>query len=166
MALTIQIQGVPQAIKALEQFAYNVRIRQLRIAMNAAMGVLKNHTVAPRDTGLLDRSQRVKVVIPAASRNPAHHDKPAYGLLGAGRGLAGMMTKRGKVRLVAKNKRLTTRMAGNKLVFASRYSHFAEKKYHYLARAIAAGQADAQAKFASKIAEGIKAEAARLASQP
>lgn len=166
MSLRVRIDGIPQAIAAMQNLTPAVRIRHLRIAMNAAMGVIKNHTVPPRLTGLLDRSQRVKVVIPAASKDPRHHDKPAYSLLGAGRGLAGLRTKRGKVRTLTRKKAATAKALGNKLVYASRYSHFAEKKHHYLAKAVAAGGTDAQSKFATKIQEGILTEAKRLASKP
>jgi hypothetical protein len=166
VSLNIQILGVKEAVAALQGLTPAVRIRHMRIALNAAMGVLKNYTVPPRRTGLLDRSQRVKVVIPQASRDHKHWDRPAYGLLGAGRGLTAVITARGKARILSAKAKATAKAAGTRTVRASRYSHFAEKKYHYLARAVSAGGPDAQAKFASKIAEGINAEAARLASKP
>lgn len=165
-----QVLGVPQAQKALSELTRSAQNLGTRIALNAAMGVLKNHTVPPRDTGLLDRSQRVKVKVPAASRDLRHHDKPAYGLLGAGRGLAAVRNKRGNLRIISSRRKsfiqATKALTGARLVFASRYSHFAEKKHRYLTKAVSAGGRDAQEKFGSKMGEFIRQQAAKLASKP
>lgn len=170
MSLSVQIHGVPQAIAAMQHLTPAVRIRWMRQALNAAMGVVKRSVVAQlrqhQDTGLLAKSQRVKVAIPASSKNPSVRDRPAWGLVGAGKGLAGIVTKRGKAKILTSKAKATAKSAGTKTKFASRYSHFPEKKHRDLAHAASSVGAQANQKFAAKIAQGIKTEAARLASKP
>lgn len=167
--MNITLQGVPQALRALSGFAHGVQTRGTRVALNAALGVVKNQVVSNlrrhSKTGLLAKSQRVKVRVPQASRNPAHHDKPAWGLVGAGKGLTGVRTKRGAKVLSAKAK-ATAKAAGTKTMRPSRYSHFPEEKHGDLAAAARTAGPAAQAKFASKISQFANAEAARLASKP
>ncbi len=101
MSVTVRLQGMKEAVAALSQLEGRVKFKHLRIALNAAMGPVKRQAIAnaPRGTGLLAKSIRVKVKIPAASYNPKHHDKPAYGLVGPGRGIFGFnsLSKTGKV---------------------------------------------------------------------
>jgi hypothetical protein len=61
-----------------------VAIKTLRVALNAWGGIVKDKakSLARRDTGLLAKSIGVKVTIPDASRNTAHHGKPAYVVVG------------------------------------------------------------------------------------
>jgi len=157
MAVTIKMEGMPEAIRALNQLEGRVKFKHLRIALNAAMSPIKRQAVAttPEDTGLLRRSIRIKVKIPDASYNPAHHGRPAYGLVGPGRGLIGVrsvkksgalgsisprtaaaaekLTKSGKGRVAAV--RETQRFKGSpnfgQIIVrpkrASRYAHFIEK---------------------------------------
>ncbi len=168
--MKITLHGVPQAVNALRNFTHGVQVRGTRIALNAALGVIKTAAVANmrqhQDTGLLAKSQRVKVVVPQASRNPAHHDKPAWGLVGAGRGLAGTISKRGKAKVLSAKARVTAKAAGARLHRASRYSHFPEEKHRDLARAASSAGGQAQAKFAAKISQFAQAEAAKVASKP
>lgn len=187
MSLRVQIEGIPQAIAAMSGLVPAVRIRHMRISLNAAMGVIRGHAVtgAPRDSRLLSRSLRVKVVVPQSSKNHAHHDRPAWGMVGAGRGLdMAVVTK-------ASGKRSTTTFAkaqeqnkarvlsgktGNKIERkrASRYLHLAEKEggikgpggTHFMANAAKRGATAANAKFTAKIQQGIDTEAKRLASKP
>lgn len=182
MKQAIQLQGVPQAIAAMQNLSRAAQIRGTRIALNAAMGVIKTRVVSNlkrhQDTGLLAKSQRVKVVVPAASRNPAHHDKPAWGLVGAGKGIAKakVRTAAGKVSVrsieaaqKSNYKRVVVRgKMGHKIsiVKPSRYGHFPEKKHGDLASAANSAGPAAQAKFAAKASQFINAEAAKLASKP
>ena len=114
--MKITLHGVPQAVNALRNFTHGVQVRGTRIALNAALGVVKQRVVSNlrrhEDTGLLAKSQRVKVVVPQASRNPAHHDKPAWGLVGAGRGISGVITKRGKSKVLSAKAKATAKAAG------------------------------------------------------
>lgn len=185
--MRVEIHGIKQAIAAMQGLTPALRIRHMRIALNAACGVIKNRIVAtaPKDTGLLVKSQRVKVKIPQASKNPAHHDKPAWGMIGAGRGLLATVTKRGKVGIkttkaafkdIQKGKAVKVKVATERgkmvAVRASRYAHFAEKGRkgkggtHFMANAAQSAAAEANQKFAEKIGQGIRTEAARLASKP
>jgi hypothetical protein len=154
----------------MRNLSYAAQTRGTRIAMNAAMGVIKTRVVSNlkghQDTGLLAKSQRVKVAVPQASKNPAHHDKPAWGLVGAGKGLAGIISAKGKGRVLSKKAKAAAKAAGTQTVMASRYSHFPEKKHHDLANAAQSARGAAQAKFASKAGQFIQAEAAKLASKP
>lgn len=177
MSLSVQIHGVPQAIAAMQHLTPAVRIRWMRQAMNAAGGVIKRQVVAnaPVRTGLLKKSIRVKVGIPQASRNPKLHDKPGYALVGPGRGLQTIVSKRGKYSLITQKKTAAARLAGKKFsnISPSRYAHLAEAGRNggvgatrFMARAVQQVAAQANQKFAAKIAQGIKTEAARLASKP
>jgi len=150
--------------------SYATQTRGTRIGLNAALGEVKKRVVSNlkqhQDTGLLAKSQRVKVRVPQASRNPAHRDKPAWGLVGAGKGLEAVTTKRGKTRILSAKAKAAAKAAGTQTIRASRYSHFPEKKHGDLARAAQQSGPAAQAKFASKVGQFIKTEAAKLASKP
>lgn len=168
--MRIELKGVPQAIAAMQNLTRATQIRGVRIGLNAAVGQIKNQLVANlrhhQDTGLLAKSQRVKVVIPAASRNPAHHDKPAWGLVGAGKGLEGTVSKRGKAKVLTAKGKAAAKAAGTRTLRASRYSHFPEKKHHDMARAAQSAGPAAQAKFAVKVGQFIQSEAAKIRSKP
>ncbi len=157
MAVVVQLQGMKEAILALNQLEGRVKFKHLRIALNAAMAPIKAQARAttPEDTGLLRNSLRIKVKIPDASYDPKHHGRPAYGLVGPGRGLIGVrsvkksgalgnisartaaaaekLTKSGKGRVVTV--RETQRFKGSpnfgQIIVrpkrASRYAHFIEK---------------------------------------
>lgn len=111
MSINVQIKGVAGTVEALNQFPGRLRFRYMRIALNAALGVVKKkaQSLVRTQTGLLRRSIGVKVKIPQASHNPKHHDKPAYGLVGPRRREALLMTRgnapiRAKVVNLAKGK--------------------------------------------------------------
>ena len=193
----IKIEGVQAAVRALQALEPAVRIRHMRIALMAAGGVIKKRieATAPRDSGLLAKSIRVKSIIPQASKNPASHSHPASVFIGPGRGLVAVKSKRGNLsvrtyksvakklaaaKAAGKAAPLSIVMSGRRIlgqrilkpVAASRYAHFAEKgrkgkgATHFMDRAATSGAAEAQAKFAQKISQGIQQEAARLASKP
>lgn len=152
---TFKVSGIKFSIDALNQFDGRLRFKAFRIAMMACGGVIKRAVIAnaPRDSGLLAKSIRVKVKIPDASYNKAHHGKPAYAVIGAGRGIFGFnsLGKTGKIgatsaRTLAAATKAT--LAGKGLLQyvrernrfgskdakihaylkrASRYAHFAEK---------------------------------------
>lgn len=72
------------AIRTLNVLPRRVQFKHLRIALSAAGGIIRTRAVmlARRQTGLLAKSIGVKVVIPDASYNSAHHGKPAYVIIG------------------------------------------------------------------------------------
>lgn len=75
------LQHLQMVMRALPR---RVGIKTLRVALNAWGGIVKDKakSLARRDTGLLAKSIGVKVTIPDASRNTAHHGKPAYVVVG------------------------------------------------------------------------------------
>lgn len=90
-----------------------VQIKTLRIALNAWGGIVrdKQRSLARRDTGLLSKTLGVKVTIPDASRNTAHHGKPAYVVVGPKRKSGRFMRKNAKGLLIGfgkANKELKT----------------------------------------------------------
>lgn len=93
MIPTIRIHGVPEALRAFDELPRRVRHKHLRIALNAGGGVIRDRykAIAHRETGLLSKSIGVKVKIPDASFNKAHHGKPAYAVVGVKRKAGRMM---------------------------------------------------------------------------
>lgn len=93
MTATIKIFGVPEALRAFDELPRRVRFKHLRIALNAGGGIIKTRAsqLARRETGLLSKSIGVKVKIPDASFNSAHHGKPAYAVIGPKRKSGRMM---------------------------------------------------------------------------
>src|SRR5688572_15201680 len=88
MTLAMKITGLREAQRALQEVPRRTYHLHLRKALNKAGGMLRNaaSNFARVDTGLLKKSLKVKVKIPAASFNAAHHGKPAYAVIGPGRG--------------------------------------------------------------------------------
>ena len=84
MVANIKIFGVKEALFAFRELPRRVHFKHLRIALNAGGGIIRDRaaTFARRDTGLLAKSLGVKVKIPDASFNVAHHGKPAYAVIG------------------------------------------------------------------------------------
>lgn len=158
-SMFVKVEGTLQAIEAMRKLEPAVRIKHMRIALLAAGGVIKKEieATAPRDSGLLMKSIRVKAIIPQASKNPDYHDRPASVFIGPGRGLTGVRRrlKSGKlgvlsvrtfksvkkildadnkagraaslVREVSGRSILKQRLMTLETKRASRYAHFAEK---------------------------------------
>lgn len=102
----ITVYGVPEAVSAFKELPRSMRNKHMRIAMNAGGGIIRDDMVTrtPVDAGLLKRSYRVKVRVPDASYNIAHHGRPAYAVIGPSRNVVGVQTfrksgKAGKVKL-------------------------------------------------------------------
>jgi hypothetical protein len=133
VTLVIKVHGIPEAVEAFKDLPRTVRNRHMRIAMNAGGGVIRNAMAArmPVETGLLKRSLRVKVKVPDASFNVAHHGRPAYAVIGPKRGITGRVgiSRKGVM------KTLTTRQAirasfggsGFHVRRPSRYAHLIER---------------------------------------
>lgn len=96
MTLVLKVFGVPETMASFRDLPLRLRTRHMRIALNAAGGVLRDAAVAniPKQSGLLRKSMKVKVKIPDESFNVAHHGRPAYALVGASRNVAGIGTYR------------------------------------------------------------------------
>lgn len=159
--MTLRVAIDPRSLShftvAMQSLPRRVGLRHLRIALNAWGGVVKGvaQSLAREETGLLRKSIGVKVIIPDASWNVAHHGKPSRVIVGPKRksgrfmrvkksgGLAGF----GKAQraLVAERKRLATggvrplareraavrsvaqAFAGARYRNPSRYAHLVEK---------------------------------------
>lgn len=118
MTLVIKLHGVQDALRAFDELPRRVRFKHLRIALNAGGGLIRDRAkaIVRRDSGLLSKSLGVKVSIPDASFNKAHHGKPAYAVIGPKRKSGRMMrvNRKGKLQgfgaaqkeLVAERKRL------------------------------------------------------------
>lgn len=191
MSVTVQVTGVREALNAFRELPRRVRFRHLRIALNAAGGVIRDRaaSLARRETGLLSKSIGVKVKIPDASFNSDHHGKPAYAVIGAKRRAGKIMrvNRRGKLKgITAANRELKAArksLAGTltplkreeaavKSVLAknagavyrvpSRYSHLAERKQSFIGAAGRQVQGQAVARISEKLTQGIESERAAL----
>lgn len=122
--MTLKVAIDPRSLShftiAMQQLPRRVGLRHLRIALNAWGGVVKEvaQSLAREETGLLRKSIGVKVIIPDASWNVAHHGRPSRVIVGAKRKSGRMMRVKksgglagfGKAQraLVAERKRLET----------------------------------------------------------
>lgn len=182
MSIRLYVTGTQFTINALTGLDGRLRFKTVRIALNAYGGVVKRAAMAgaPKGSGLLGKSIRVKVKVPDASYNKAHHGKPAYVVIGPGRGIFGFKTKTGRVgakTLAAGMKQIDkrggsfqtvkerSRFLGGRLGIykrrASRYAHFAEKGRkgtggsHFLEKAATSTMPTAMAALQNKMASGI-----------
>lgn len=169
MTTSIKIdQGsLHRVLSNLSALPRNVALRVFRIALNAWGGVVKDaaKSRARKRTGLLQRSVSVKVKIPAASYNKAHHGKPAYVIVGPSRSkTAQVATIRGKVRSVGKSRAAKLQAAGTavRTVRASRYAHLVERIQPFIGPAARVGENAGFQKFIKKLGDGIESEAAKL----
>jgi hypothetical protein len=160
----------------LNQLPRNVQHRQLRIALNAWGGEVRNvaKRSAAKETGILRRSLRVKVKIPAASFNPTHRTKPAYVVVGPGKGIVGPARRnsRGQLRSTSLKRATKTVLTGGTIYTRrpSRYAHLVEKGVKGHSRAqpfISRGQAVGNSQYGlnilrAKLRQGIEAEALKI----
>lgn len=88
--LNMQVVGVREALHALRELPRRVHNKHVRIGMNKGAGILRDaaRRFARFDTGTLKKSLTIKVKVPDASFNVAHHGKPAYAVIGPARGKA------------------------------------------------------------------------------
>ena len=102
MTLVLRVGGVQDTINAFRDLPRTIRGRHMKIALNAGGGVLRDAAVAfaPKETGLLKRSLKVKVIAPDLSHNPAHHGKPAKAFVGPSRDVVGFYRRSKSGRLV------------------------------------------------------------------
>lgn len=168
MSNIIHVAGVPQALAAFRELPRRVGIKHLRIGLNAAGGLIRDRAraLAPKESGLLKRSLAVKVKIPAASYNSAHHSKPAYAIIGP---------KRNFVRAVAKTSKgfrtkgaagiAKAHLSGKTVTLRrpSRYAHLAEKHQSFINAAERQVASAAVSKMAAKLKAGFAQESAALA---
>jgi HK97 gp10 family phage protein len=132
MTLVLRVGGVQDTLNAFRDLPRAIRNRHMRIAMNAGAGVIRDTAVAnaPKQSGLLKKSLKVKVRVPDASYNVAHHGRPAYAVIGPSRYVVGPTVKRGGKTKLMGIKRATKYVLGGGKVQTrspSRYAHLVEK---------------------------------------
>lgn len=132
MTLVLKVFGVPECLEAFRELPRGMRNRHMRIAMNAGGGIIRDSAVAhaPRETGLLRKSLKVKVRVPDASHNSAHWGRPAYAVIGPSRYVIGAARSTPKgTRLMGPKRAVKFVLGGGKLKprVPSRYAHLVEK---------------------------------------
>lgn len=171
MTLRIHVAGIKDCVAAFRELPRGVRNRGMRIAMNAGAGVVRDAAVirAPRETGLLKRAQKIRVKIPDASYNTAHHGRPAYAVIGTSRRIVAAVgrTARGKTRRISDKRATKIVLAGGRVGVRkpSRYAHVAgrERKLWFIHAARASGSR-AQAKVITKLRDAVLEFAAKRRS--
>lgn len=163
MTLRIQVLGVRETVATFQELPRSIRNRHMRIAMNAGAGIVRDAAVAraPRETGLLGRAQKIKVKIPDASFNAAHHGRPAYAVIGTSRRVVSAIgrTAKGKVRRISDKRATKIVLGGGRVAFRkpSRYAHLAGKSgKQWLVQAARSAGPAAQAKIISKLHDGLR----------
>lgn len=163
MTLVVKVFGVDDCMRAFAELPRTIQNRTMRVALSSAGGVIRDAAVAnaPKETGLLRRSLKVKVRVPNASYDPKHHGRPAYAVVGPQRRIFGLAkTVRGRVR--AKLKRGFTKKGTARVRRPSRYAHLVEKgtrrgvkATRFLARAVASHGEAAKLKMLQKCHDGV-----------
>lgn len=189
----VDVSGVQEALRALSELPKRIRLRHVRIALNAGGGVSRDRYAASvkRETGILSKSMGVKVIIPDASYNEAHHGKPAKVIIGVKR-KAGRFLRRNKsgnlkgyaaanralkanrsqqVNVTALQREINARQlveqtfADAKYQTPSRYAHLAgpgRRGSSVLNSSFRQSQPAALAKMTEKLKQGISTETAAL----
>lgn len=153
-----RVLGVADCLSAFNELPRTVQNTGMRKGLNAAGGVIRDAAVAnaPRASGMLRKSLKVKVKIPNASYNRAHHGKPAYAVIGPSRRV--VAARLGGKR-VTDRKATKATLRGQKVgvIKPSRYAHLVEKKhgYHFLGRAVGSHGESAKLKMITKVREHI-----------
>jgi hypothetical protein len=168
---------------ALEQLPVRVQFRQQRIALNAMGGEVKREMVAraSRDSGLLKKSIMVaKPIIPNASRNKAHHGRPASIKIGPRRATIGAVGITGKRKRSLKVLRTAGQFATAARIQVrrpTRYAHLVEKGHRIVRGGVTVGHTRARpfvgpaaqvarnrgmAAYTRKLSEGVATEAQKL----
>lgn len=131
MTTVMKLFGVKETMHAMRHIPRQVQFRHLRIAMNAGGGIMKRSAegYVPTETKLLKKALAVKVKIPDASYNRAHHGKPAYVVIGPRRNFvrASVRAASGKSRLLSDKKAFSRVMGGGRVSVRNpaRYAHLA-----------------------------------------
>jgi hypothetical protein len=136
----------------------------MRIALNAWGGIVRDEARLNvlEETRLLKRSLSVKVVVPDASYNKAHHGKPARVMVGPDRkSVRAFLSRPGRDKVLSDKKATAHVLAGGKVRVRkpSRYAHLVEKKHPFIAPAAAVGAREGFDKLARKLKDGLEQEA-------
>ena len=160
MPQPMQLVGVKEALQNMRDLPAAIQRKHVRIALNAAGGILRRYAAAsaPKETGLLKRSQGVKVT---QKRNGQW-----VLIIGAKRGAKRAIKRVTKTgRTVFHNRKATQLLAGQagaRFKSPSRYGHLAHKKTPYLAIAASVAGPAAMLNAAQKLSEGVEIERRKL----
>jgi hypothetical protein len=127
VTLNVKLEGVNECLAALRNLPLNVQRKHMRVAMNAAGGVLKTGAVSrvPQRTKLLKQSMSVKVTQKRSGE--------WYTVVGAKRGMkrALRLTSKGTTKALGKratsNLKFTPGGGGQRYYDPARTAHLAEK---------------------------------------
>lgn len=172
MTFKIEVFRLKETLDVLERLPRHVQYKPLRIALNAAGGVIKRSARAyvRHETGLLDKSLIVKVKIPQSNYRAKGHGGIAYALIGPNRKSQGIVQGGKKTTL----KRLEKKgFRGLRVIRRrpSRYAHLLEKghggkhpapPHSFLGMAVTVSGGHAQAVAIRKLHEGVLEAAAKL----
>ena len=126
--LVIHQVTLRQLLTNLTLLPRRVGLRVFRVALNAWGGTVRDKakSLARRETGLLQKSLKIKVRIPDASYNVKHHGKPAYVMVGPARNVIGPIARGKKLSDKKAFKRV---MSGGRVQTRrpSRYAHLIER---------------------------------------
>lgn len=177
--MRIHVDGVNETLLAFLVLPVRMKFKHLRIALNAAAGVIRNRArqVVLKSTRLLANSLSVKVKIPDASHNPKHWGKPEYAVIGPARRVSQAVTQtaRGSFKILRTRKAIFNAALRGAIIrrrTPSRYAHIVERgskhqmAFPYLDTAVRTEGATAGAKALAKLQQGLAQEAAALAATP
>lgn len=167
-AIVFDQKSAQQLQRNLEQLPRRVALKHFRIGLNAwgghVRGIARQNVL--RRTKLLDKSLSVKVTIPSASRNAAHHGKPARVQVGPSRKVQRPVIRGKKgLRAITEKRAANLRAEGkavNRYQKPTRYAHLVELKKPFIGPAQKSGETVGMQKLADKIRQGMELEAAAL----
>lgn len=167
--LTFKLTGGRRVQALLAKIPRRVRTRTLRIALSAGGGVIKRATQAraPRETGLLRRSMRVKPVKVSFGKGTV-----AYRVMPKSDKRMIDRTKTGKLRVVGKKRAAEAQAAGGRRRYRnpSQYAHLVEQGHklrrkgrtygkvsasHFMRKSFRASKRQAMRAIITKIRQGI-----------
>lgn len=150
-----------------------MRFKHVRIALNAGAGVYKRFAIAmsPRETGTLAKAYAIKVKIPDASYNTAHHGRPAYAVIGFKRGWSRYAASiKGAIKALTPRRAQKLSLVDGRSIgirTPSRYAHLAGpgRRSTFMQRAALIGARPAANRALWKLQQGIREEQQRLAAE-
>lgn len=170
--IVARVYGVEDCLAAFSELPMTVQNKGMRIGLNAAGGVLSDAAVAnaPKESGLLRRSLKVKVKIPNASYNRAHHGRPAYAIVGPTRRLVQAVAITNKGARTKSAKGIAKAHAAGRTIQIrrpARYAHLAGpgRKGRFLHQAVASHGGAALDKMVGKLRGTLSEWAAKRAAK-
>jgi HK97 gp10 family phage protein len=132
MTLAIKVFGIKEALETFGDLPRSIQNKHMRIGLSAGAGIIRDAAVAnvPKSSGLLAKSMKVRVKVPDASFNKAHHGRPAYAVIGPARRVEGRVgIVRGRVKTITTRQAIKRSFGGGGFTIRrpSRYAHLVER---------------------------------------